>query len=327
MKISRNSSHKTIKTTTKFFTAALICQFAICNLQLKAQSIGINSTGAAPNASALLDVDAAPGNNKGLLLPRLSTTQRNSIVAPAQSLLIYNTTDSCYQGYIGTQWISFGCVGSGSTPPPPPPIIFPCTGFTIPIVDVTNVFTGKIWMDRNLGALQVATSSTDAAAYGCLYQWGRLADGHESRTSGTTTTLSTTDAPGHADFITTSNVDWRTPSNNTLWQGVAGTNNPCPTGYRLPTEIEFNNERLSWVQPPISSTNTIVGAFASPLKLSAGGRRAANGAIGNEGLGGVYWSSTFNGANNARFLNINNTTSIMNNFPKAGGLSVRCIKD
>ena len=33
---------------------------------------------------------------------------------------------------------------------------------------VTNPTTGEIWMDRNLGASQVATSSTDAAAYGDL---------------------------------------------------------------------------------------------------------------------------------------------------------------
>ncbi len=32
--------------------------------------------------------------------------------------------------------------------------------------------TGKIWMDRNLGASQVAISSNDAAAYGDWYQWG-----------------------------------------------------------------------------------------------------------------------------------------------------------
>ncbi|MDO5968527.1 hypothetical protein Q4Q35_01790, partial [Flavivirga aquimarina] len=52
--------------------------------------------------------------------------------------------------------------------------------------DITSSATGKIWMDRNLGASQVATSSNDADAYGDLYQWGRAADGHESRTSSTT---------------------------------------------------------------------------------------------------------------------------------------------
>ncbi|MFT7002526.1 MAG: hypothetical protein ACJAVW_003569 [Spirosomataceae bacterium] len=49
--------------------------------------------------------------------------------------------------------------------------------------NVTNPTTGKIWMDRNLGATRVATSSTDAYAYGDLYQWGRATDGHTLRTS------------------------------------------------------------------------------------------------------------------------------------------------
>ena len=51
-----------------------------------------------------------------------------------------------------------------------------CTGTPTAIVDVTNPTTGKTWMDRNLGASQVATSSTDANSYGDLYQWGRAAD-------------------------------------------------------------------------------------------------------------------------------------------------------
>ena len=38
------------------------------------QSAGINNTGVAPNASALLDIDAAPNNNKGLLIPRIPLT-------------------------------------------------------------------------------------------------------------------------------------------------------------------------------------------------------------------------------------------------------------
>ena len=55
------------------------------------QNVGINSTGAAPNTSAILDVDAT---NKGLLVPRvnlLNTTDITTIVSPATSLLVYNT--------------------------------------------------------------------------------------------------------------------------------------------------------------------------------------------------------------------------------------------
>jgi hypothetical protein len=51
--------------------------------------------------------------------------------------------------------------------------VFCASGPTV-IVDVTNPATGKIWMDRNLGATQVATSSTDANSFGDLYQWGPL---------------------------------------------------------------------------------------------------------------------------------------------------------
>ena len=57
-------------------------------------------------------------------------------------------------------------------------------------------------MDRNLGATQAATSSTDVDAYGDLYQWGRFSDGHQCRTSATNPTLSSTDQPAHGDFIT-----------------------------------------------------------------------------------------------------------------------------
>src|ERR1035441_531282 len=67
--------------------------FLITNIS--AQRVGINTTGTAPNASALLDIDAAPGNNMGLLIPRLALTQTTSN-APigagiATSLLVYNT--------------------------------------------------------------------------------------------------------------------------------------------------------------------------------------------------------------------------------------------
>ena len=79
-----------------------------------AQNIGINTSGALPDASALLDIDAAPGNNKGLLIPRvslISTTDVTTIVTPATSLLVYNTNASMTGGavgfwyYDGTQWV------------------------------------------------------------------------------------------------------------------------------------------------------------------------------------------------------------------------------
>ncbi len=197
-----------------------------------------------------------------------------------------------------------------------------CTAVPTAIVDVTNPTTGKIWMDRNLGASQVATSSQDALAFGDLYQWGRRADGHQCRTSPTTATLSSVDQPAHGSFIynTVSPYDWRSPQNTNLWQGVNGVNNPCPSGYRIPTEGELNAERLSW------STNNATGAFASSLKLPmAGDRSHFNGAIYSGNFGGC-WSSTVSGTLVINF-HVYSSGSVLFTDPRGFGKSVRCIKN
>jgi uncharacterized protein (TIGR02145 family) len=200
-----------------------------------------------------------------------------------------------------------------------------CASGATTIVDVTNPTTGKTWMDRNLGASQVATSSTDINSYGDLYQWGRGSDGHQCRTSITTTTLSSTDQPSNGSFILTGSTsgDWRSTPNNSLWQGVNGTNNPCPLGYRLPTQTEFNSEKSSW------SSNSNAGAFGSSIKLPAGGGRlrTQGGAIVSVGTGGVYWTSTTSGDTsvNITFGTVN--TGLQDVVDRADGNSVRCIKN
>jgi uncharacterized protein (TIGR02145 family) len=185
--------------------------------------------------------------------------------------------------------------------------------------DVTNPSTGKTWMDRNLGAQRVALSSTDDKAYGDLYQWGRAADGHQCRTSSTTATTSSDDTPGDALFIL-SNY-WRSSQNDNLWQGVDGVNNPCPGGYRLPTETEFDNEHLSW------SSDDSDGAFASVLKLTmACSHRRTNGTLNGTGNRGSLWSSTVSGTR-ARRLRWSSSSASWYTEYRGLGISVRCIKD
>jgi uncharacterized protein (TIGR02145 family) len=183
--------------------------------------------------------------------------------------------------------------------------------------------TGKIWMDRNLGATRVATGSTDAASYGDLYQWGRGTDGHQIRTSATTATLSSTDQPGNDSFIlaTSSPYDWRSGQNDNLWQGLAGINNPCPSGYRIPSETEWVAELATW-----SSQNSS-GAFASPLKLPMAGARSGNdNSFTGGGTVGYYWSSTVSGTiSRGPFFDSSNAG--VNPHDRAIGISVRCIKD
>jgi uncharacterized protein (TIGR02145 family) len=182
---------------------------------------------------------------------------------------------------------------------------------------------GKCWMDRNLGASRVAISSTDTNAYGDLFQWGRLDDGHQSRTSGTTSTRSSSDTPGHSNFIlhSSSPNDWRNPQNNNLWQGVDGINNPCPPGWRIPTAVEWQTELNSWV----SKNNN--GAYASPLKLTMGGYRDySTGGVSAAGSRGRYRSSTISGTS-AEHLGFDSSSASMTAFGRAYGQSVRCIKN
>ncbi|MFZ4544350.1 MAG: hypothetical protein ACOYOA_09900 [Saprospiraceae bacterium] len=198
-----------------------------------------------------------------------------------------------------------------------------CSGSPTPVVNVTNPTTGKIWMDRNLGASQAASSSTDAAGFGDLYQWGRRADGHQCRNSGTTSVLNSTDQPGHDSFILVPNspFDWRSSQNANLWQGVNGINNPCPSTYRLPSNSELDAERLSW------NGNSAAGAFASPLKLTmASGRYHSIGSLYDVGSSGNYWSSTVSGIF-SQILQFYSSSAASNNVNRAYGFSVRCIKD
>ena len=113
------------------------------------------------------------------------------------------------------------------------------------VESVTNANTGRTWMNRNLGASQVAVSITDDSAYGSLFQWGRQADGHQLRTSSSTSVVSQTEIPANDLFIWGGD-DWLSPENNNLWQGVNGINNPFPEGFRVPTAAEWQEEMSSW---------------------------------------------------------------------------------
>lgn len=60
-------------------------------------NVGIGTT--TPDRSAILDLVA---RDKGLLIPRLTTIERNAIMAPANGLLIYNVSTSRFEFNAGT---------------------------------------------------------------------------------------------------------------------------------------------------------------------------------------------------------------------------------
>jgi len=111
---------------------AKICIAAVISLGfnglLMAQNVGINTTGATPNASAQLDLNTGntftSPSGKGLLIPNVALTgtgDATTVGSPATSLFVYNTATAGvgstavtagFYYWDGAKWVAF--FGSGS---------------------------------------------------------------------------------------------------------------------------------------------------------------------------------------------------------------------
>tara|TARA_B110000046_G_scaffold127483_1_gene133915 strand:+ start:614 stop:1564 length:951 start_codon:yes stop_codon:yes gene_type:complete len=303
IKNKRTFNNKTIKPMKQFFTfLAAVLLTATTYAQI---GIGITN----PDGSAVLDISST---TKGLLIPRMTAAQRDAITSPSQGLIIFCTDCASGEGAWQIK-LTFGWTNKMSDY----------------VVTVTSSGTGKTWMNRNLGATQVASSSTDEASYGDLYQWGRNSDGHQIRSSSTANGPVASGSEG-SNFITSSG-DWLSTQDDTRWNGsTKGAHDPCPDGFRVPTEAEWEAERNNggtgfWGTG--SAQNNVDGAYNSPLKLPAAGLRPNDtGALGHVGTRGYYWSSTVDGTDVLK-LRFTSNGAVLSSDTRADGFSVRCIKE
>jgi uncharacterized protein (TIGR02145 family) len=279
----------------------------------KAQTLQVGATSTTLSTKAAVQIDDTA---RGILFPRMTSSQRDAITTPPTGLTIYNTTTNAIEWFDGTSWYNIRAIINSVSNTGTYPANYVGTKATV--VDITSS-SGKIWMDRNLGASQVASSANDANAYGGYFQWGRFADGHQVSNSATTTTTSNSDTPADGKFINVI-ADWRTTPNNTLWQGIGGTNNPCPNGYRVPTSTELNNEFTV-----LNITNT-TNAASSILKIPANGYRDTTGVL-TAGSIAHFWTSTASGVNSSYFtISSTSVTLYASTAGKGYGMAVRCIK-
>ncbi len=81
----------------------------LISYSLFAQNVGIGTP--TPNGNAMLDISST---SKGLLIPRLTTTQMNGIPAAVSGLLVYNTDSAAFAYANGSAWVYLKGNSTGS---------------------------------------------------------------------------------------------------------------------------------------------------------------------------------------------------------------------
>ncbi|MDV3776945.1 hypothetical protein CMU25_09380 [Elizabethkingia anophelis] len=193
---------------------------------------------------------------------------------------------------------------------------------------------GFVWMQQNLGATG-SPGAVNSANIGNYYQWGRktpVANG--STGSGAISGWDNTTIPANNSWNTGTAVY---PVKNT-------TNDPCPNGWRVATDREYDRLRGNTTYSVVGNTSgtttdpgLVAGKYASKTTPSvtitfplAGFRDANDGHFvnGTSDIEGQYWLGA-----NAIMLNVQTKTSPFSTGITAGanvntrGLPVRCIAE
>lgn len=202
---------------------------------------------------------------------------------------------------------------------------------TIVIKDIHD--NNRTWLDRNLGASEVAAGPYDEAAFGYYYQWGRSADGHQERTSDVNDTLATTlngsdtNTDWYGKFILSkrTNLDWvasDVDNDGSLreisWSTPFDTNQVCPCGYIVPTAQDFVDLNLS------DSNNAAI------FKIAYTDRRAAeDGSIPlpTDRKLVIFWTTTHDNNDSHYYaMYFGEPGKVWDNGKRGAGVPVRCIK-
>ncbi|BAS67065.1 inverse autotransporter beta domain-containing protein [Bathymodiolus septemdierum thioautotrophic gill symbiont] len=314
--------------------AVILATVSVSNSTVTATPSSVVADGSTTSTITLQVKDAS---NNNLTIGGLTVTMSASGSAAVSS--VTDNTDGTYTAIITNstvETVTITAAFGGSNVTNTADVTFTFVSETITFgggsyKTVLSPDTGKVWLDRNLGATAVCSASGGATnpCYGDLYQWGRRADGHEDRTNISTSGTLTSDVTnaGTTLFITSAS-DWASvdsigTSRTAAWAD-GGSNDICPAGFSVPTEAELTADTISATTTDITNSAT---AFSSFLKIPvAGSRFRSNGTLDSVGTIAILWSRSAGGSN-ARALAIGSGSAAFFSGSRALGFSVRCIKD
>jgi uncharacterized protein (TIGR02145 family) len=268
--------------------------------------VGIGTT--SPDASALLDVNST---TKGLLVPRMTQSQREAIASPAAGLLVYQTSSPAgYYYYNGSLWNLLNIKAEGSVGQ-----VIDSDGNIYPTVVIGN----QEWIAANLRVThfrngesipKVTTTAAWAAMTTAAYCWYS----NDSVANGVYGIL----------------YNWFTVNDSRLL---------CPDGWHVATNTEWNTlatylggatvaggtmkRAMLWNSPNTGATNS------SGFSGLPGGWRSGAGNFSYLGSDGYFWTATqFSGTGSYTwYLEYDDAEVHSSQASKVLGHSVRCIKD
>jgi hypothetical protein len=202
---------------------------------------------------------------------------------------------------------------------------------------ITSPTTGKVWLDRNIGATEICsmkrdefTSDSDyevsqSGCFGGYYQWGRETDGHQLSTSLTTTTLKSNITGNDGRFVlnddSSTYYDWLNKDVDGQdrledWQSIDGSS-ICPIGFKVPNGADLEAEAAN------------INNFINVLKFPVSGFRSKNvNSIYGKGSYGSLWTTNSVYEKYPLSYNYNEDSGygLSNGSDRATGRMVRCIK-
>ena len=200
----------------------------------------------------------------------------------------------------------------------------------------TYSYNSNLWMDRNLGA----TTNTGTTAYGMYYQWGRkdpfpqgvvtgtIAGTGNFANTGSQATIATTITAPMTFYYGTS--DWNSSPNANLWNNTDNTKtiyDPCPVGWRVPYWAGGSTSPWNGLSTTGGSWNSGYTWSSIGYYPAAGTRTNNAGTLYRVGIIGYYWSATVYSTISYYLYEISGSVGPTGYASRAGGFSVRCVKN